>query len=70
MGGYGKGSLIVDININVTIERMRVLMASLRTDIDADNAPDVIDVSDVVDYWDALDGWLSKGGFLPTAWER
>lgn len=68
MGGYGKGSLIVDIN--VTIARMRVLMASLKGDIDADSAPDVIDVSDVVDYWDALDGWLSKGGFLPTAWER
>jgi hypothetical protein len=24
----------------------------------------------LVDLVDGLDGWLSKGGFLPTRWER
>jgi len=28
------------------------------------------DLARLADLVDSLDAWLSKGGFLPTAWER
>jgi hypothetical protein len=44
---------------NATLAAIRELLAS--------DTPDVIELAELME---ALDMWLSRGGFLPTDWER
>lgn len=64
----------MDINEAVSTIRKGALRAQRLMDADTDHASFcVVDngtVSSVVDAWQALDEWLSRGGFLPTVWER
>jgi len=58
------------MDINTTLNNVRLLATLVQQAIDAGNAPDADTVSELVEGWQALDEWMSKGGFLPTGWGR
>lgn len=47
---------------NEILRRLRELCA-------LDNC-DLFAMDEIADLFEALDGWITKGGFLPTEWER
>ena len=55
---------------NANLEELRELIAlnANRPDGARDLRPDEVDR--LCELVEALDDWLSKGGFLPSAWER
>lgn len=64
----------MDINEALRIMRSNATSAQRQMDMDTDAGPycavDNFTVTALVEAWQAIDEWLSKGGFLPTAWER
>lgn len=46
---------------------INIILASLRSFVER---PNNYDPEVVADLFRALDEWLSKGGFLPTDWQR
>lgn len=53
---------------NETLRQLRDVLGFGAHVINFDEAKRVIDA--VSENFEALDEWLSKGGFLPTDWER
>lgn len=56
---------------NETLRLLREAVAEYRRPLpfsDSDEAAQLL--ADLVQHVEALDEWLSKGGFLPSAWER
>ena len=54
---------------NATLSRLRELSAEITKAFHAgDNATDM--GAEMADLFDALDQWITRGGFLPTDWNR
>jgi hypothetical protein len=51
------------MDVDVTLNEIRNLVAM-------HYAGDFIDYDKLVDFVDALDGWITKGGFLPSDWNK
>lgn len=51
---------------NASLEKIRSLIAHVRENGHFDGYEDEI----LMDLVTGLDEWLTKGGFLPTEWER
>jgi hypothetical protein len=58
----------MDIDEALRIMRDRVIAAHQQ--IDADGSVDNYTAARMAEVFDAIDGWLSRGGFLPTDWQR
>jgi hypothetical protein len=54
---------------NATLEKLRAALAVLAHD-DGTTDADLKAVREAAEAAEALDEWLSRGGFLPSAWER
>jgi hypothetical protein len=55
---------------NATLDRIRELVASINKNDGLDEDDFQSMASELAEYVEALDEWISKGGFLPTAWQR
>lgn len=64
----------MDINEALRIIRENAARAQRMMDADTGHPSfcevDNSTVTSLLEAWSALDEWLSRGGFLPTAWER
>lgn len=62
---------------NEALRMIRELVDATAADLDDEHAADVTDdversgrATELVDTFRGLDEWLSRGGFLPTEWQR
>jgi hypothetical protein len=55
---------------NATLDALRDAMEAMRSMLDDGYAPDKDDACEAFLKFEALDEWLTKGGFLPTDWQR
>jgi hypothetical protein len=56
---------------NETLAQLRTALDALRTTGDDENVGDAVAAAfDAAEAAANLDEWLSRGGFLPTAWQR
>lgn len=58
------------MDINAALANVRRLNALVLKAFDGGVLPDEDDILELADQLQAMDEWLSKGGFLPTDWER
>lgn len=56
---------------NEALNRLRHALLDYRLAQDQENSMDAqTHAEDIADAAEVLDEWLSKGGFLPTSWEK
>lgn len=56
------------VDVNETLRMLRLTIKQMR--VDTDPSVRKAHADEIAEYFDAVDEWLSKGGFLPSAWER
>lgn len=53
---------------NATLRLLRLTISQYR--VDTDPAIRGAHAAEIAEYFEALDDWISKGGFLPTDWNK
>lgn len=56
------------MDVNATLARLRELVKEIDAAADNEHKADIAD--EFADLIDGLDQWITRGGFLPSAWQR
>ncbi len=63
------------MDVNLALSRLRDAVRTVNREQDGTDEPftqeQAVNVlRNMSDHFEALDAWLTRGGFLPSAWER